>query len=61
MKTYQSGESYKSWKSKKTVKRITNSKRMDLFTVMSATLEDLKDQLRDRLSWKKSIYVVTKT
>lgn len=35
---------------------------MDPVTVaMGASLEDSKDQFRDRSSWRKSIYVVTKS
>lgn len=29
--------------------------------VMNALLEDLKDQVRDQLSWRKSICVVTRS
>lgn len=37
-------------------------KRMDAITVAFGTaLEDMKDQVGDRLSWREFIYVVTKS
>lgn len=32
-----------------------------IIAVMSALLGDLKEQVRDRLSWRKSIYVFTRS